>query len=87
MVNTMLSEDSFKVIIGSLPKNLTALNLSQNEHLTVSCYKELHSVPKLTHLSLEKCNITDDILKVILDLKPHNKDTDDDTDGRKKPGL
>jgi hypothetical protein len=41
----------------------------------------------LTHLSLEKCNITDDILKVILDLKPHNKDTEEDMDAKKKPGL
>ena len=71
LVDTMLGEESFMTILRATPKTLISLNLSQNEHLTIKCYRELHSMENLAHLSLEKCNIRDETIAVLLDLDPH----------------
>ena len=77
LVNTMLTEESFKIIIENLPTCLSGLNLSKNEHLTNKCYRMLHNIPHLTHLTLDKCNISDDIANIILDLDPHSREDED----------
>ena len=44
MADTMLNEESFLIMVKNLPANLSALNLSHNEHLTPECLAELHKV-------------------------------------------
>lgn len=66
----MLSEDSFMIILNATPKTLVSLNLSQNEHLTAKCFASLHNYENLAHLTLEKCNIRDETVSLLLDLDP-----------------
>ena len=75
LIDTMLSEESFMTILRATPKTLLSLNLSQNEHLTTKCFSELHSLENLAHLSLEKCNIRDDAIAVLMDTDPHKLNT------------
>ena len=42
LVNTMLNEESYMILINSTPKTLQSLDLSYNEHLTPKCYEKLH---------------------------------------------
>ena len=74
LVNTMLTEESFTTLMKNLPKSLTGLNLSKNEHLTMKCYRMLHEISHLTHLTLEKCNISDDIVNILLDVYPLSRE-------------
>ena len=38
LVNTMLNEESFMILLNATPKTLVSLNLSENEHLSPKCY-------------------------------------------------
>ena len=60
------------IILGedSPRRTIKSLNLSLNEHLTPKCFQALHYFDSLQHLTLEKCNIGDDILKLLLNLDP-----------------
>lgn len=58
-------------IIDATPQSLTSLNLSQNEHLTPKCFSALHKFANLAHLTLEKCNIGDETIFLLLDLDPY----------------
>ena len=70
LVDTMLSEEAFMTILESTPASLISLNLSQNEHLTAKCFAYLHKFENLAHLTVEKCNINDKILHILLDPDP-----------------
>jgi len=70
LVDTMLTEEPFMTIFKKTPMTLSSLSLSQNEHLTPKCFALLHQFENLIHLSLEKCNIGDEIIAVLLDLDP-----------------
>ena len=70
LIDTMLHEEAFLIILETTPRTLTSLNLSNNEHLTAKCYSVLHKFDSLAHLTLEKCNINDEILNLLLDLDP-----------------
>lgn len=67
----MMSEEAFMTIIDATPQSLTSLNLSQNEHLTPKCFSALHKFANLAHLTLEKCNIGDETIFLLLDLDPY----------------
>lgn len=62
-------------ILKATPKSLVSLNLSHNEHLTHKCFSALHSLENLAHLSLEKCNIRDEVVALLFDLDPHKLNT------------
>jgi len=70
LTDTMLTEEPFMTIFKKAPMTLSSLSLSQNEHLTLKCFALLHHFQNLTHLSLEKCNIGDEVIAVLLDLDP-----------------
>ena len=70
LIDTNLSEESFMIIMKATPQKLTSLNLSENEHLTPKCFTYLHQFKRLAHLTLEKCNINDKTLALLLDLDP-----------------
>ena len=70
LIDTMLHEEAFLTILEATPKTLTSLNLSNNEHLTAKCYSALHKFDSLANLTLEKCNIGDEILFLLLELDP-----------------
>ena len=70
LIDTMLGEEAFMTILAATPNTLLSLNLSVNEHLTPKCYQELHRFESLQHLTLERCNIGDDIIAILLDPDP-----------------
>ena len=70
LIDTMLGEEAFMTILAATPNSLISLNLSLNEHLTPMCYQELHKFDSLEHLTLERCNIGDDIIAILLNPDP-----------------
>ena len=70
LTDTNLSEESFMIIMKATSRKLTSLNLSENEHLTPKCFTYLHEFKRLANLTLEKCNIRDETLALLLDLDP-----------------
>ena len=70
LTDTNLSEESFMIIMKAVPQKLTSLNLSENEHLSPKCFTYLHQFKRLANLTLEKCNINDKTLALLLDLDP-----------------
>ena len=70
LVNTLLNDESYTMLIENTPNSLVSLDLSQNEHLSTKCYKMLHKFTNLQYLRLCKCNIGDETIQVLLDTDP-----------------
>ena len=70
LVDTMLSDEACMTILDATPQSLLSLNVSQNEHLSPRCFQALHRFENLAHLTLEKCNIGDETIALLLDVDP-----------------
>ena len=87
LIDTRLSEESFMIILAATPKTLVSLNLSSNEHLTAKCFALLHNYESLAHLTLEKCNIKDETVGLLLDPDPFKLNASDEAEATLSQSL
>lgn len=93
LVNTMLYDEAFNIIVDSTPKTLISLDISQNEHLSHKCYEKLHMFSSLQSLTVSKCNLSDDVIMLICNTDPFklneaaelNNGNKDKKGGKKSP--
>jgi hypothetical protein len=53
LVDTILCDAAFKILIRGVPKSLLSLDISKNENLSVKSYRKLHNLYNLRHLNVE----------------------------------
>lgn len=53
LVDSMLCDQSFEIIVRGIPLSLISLDLSRNENLTARSYEKLQSIKNLRYLNVE----------------------------------
>jgi hypothetical protein len=68
LVDTMLCDQAFDIVMQGTTKSLISLDLSRNEQLTSESYKMLQGLTNLKFLYLERNDIDDEKLAVLLEV-------------------
>ena len=69
LVDSMLTDNSFEILINSIPDSLVLLDLSRNENLTQKSYEKLHRLKNLKYLNVEQNQMGDECLAALLQIK------------------
>jgi hypothetical protein len=64
----LLNDQAFAILAMNFPKSVISLNLSKNENLTISTYRQLASF-NLRFLYLESNGLTDDDLRALIEVE------------------
>ena len=66
LVDSMLCDKSFEIIVKGVPQSLISLDLSRNENLGAKSYEKLHYLQNLRYLNVEQNFMGDECLAVLL---------------------
>lgn len=69
LVDSMLCDQSFDIIVREIPHSLISLDLSRNEHLTAKSYDKLQAIRNLRYLNVEQNYMGDECLAALLQIK------------------
>jgi hypothetical protein len=69
LVDSMLCDQSFEIIVRGIPLSLISLDLSRNENLTARSYEKLQSIRNLRYLNVEQNYMGDECLAALLQIK------------------